>query len=272
MVKAIIKLGPAGSSGLGNLKGISFVKEKGLQAMEVEFTYGVNMKEKLAKQVGEVARNLGLELSVHAPYWINLNSTEKKKIRESKQRILDSCERGDLMGAKHIVFHPGFYGKKEPDDVYEVIKENIVDMQKEIKKRGWSVILTPETTGKPSQFGSLDELLKLSKELKTSICVDFAHMLARTGEKDRKLDYGKILKKTASLPFKHLHSHFSGIIYTQKGERRHVPMGNPSFKPLAKEILKQKTNITIISESPITWVDSLKMKRIFEKLGYSFKG
>ena len=269
MSKAKIKLGPAGSCGQGNLKGVEFVKRQGLQAMEVEFTYGVNMKAPLAKQVGEVARKNGIELSVHAPYWINLNSKEKKKIRESKQRIIDSCERAALMGAKHVVFHPGFYGGAEPEKVYEIIKESIIDIQKVLQQKGWNVILTPETTGKATQFGSFEELLRLRKEAGTSICVDFAHMLARTGDPNAKNDYKSILKKFHG----HIHSHFSGMEYTAKGEKRHLNLGKdvkPEFEPLAREILKQGSNITIICESPITWKDSLKMKKIFEKLGYKF--
>ncbi len=263
-----VKLGPAGSCGQGNLKGVKFVKEKGLHAMEVEFTYGVRMKEKLAKQVGKSAKELGIELSVHAPYWINLNSREKKKVEESKERILRACQRGNWMGAKNIVFHPGFYMNMDKESVYRTIKKGITEVQKAVKSKSWDVVLTPETTGKKSQFGSLEELARLRDELDLGICVDFAHLLARKGDPESRNDYRSILKKMDG----HIHSHFSGIEYTEKGEKRHVNMdGRPAFKSLAEEVLKQGKDITIICESPVTWKDSLKMKKVFEELGYKFK-
>ncbi|RLB08906.1 MAG: endonuclease IV [Deltaproteobacteria bacterium] len=264
-----ILLGPAGSPTDSTLEGVSEVKKLGLQAMEVEFTYGVRMSNTLAKKVGERAITEKIKLSVHAPYWINLNSTDAKKIKQSKQRILASCERAHYMGASPVVFHAAFYGKKAPDETYDVVAEQIRDMQSYIKKKGWDVKLAPETTGKISQFGTLDELIKLAKETKCLLCVDFAHLYARN---QGKIDYKKIFDKLCKLKhLKHLHSHFSGIEYGPKGEKNHMIMdSNPPFKPLAREILKRKQNITIICESPVTWQDSMRMKAICQELGYSF--
>ena len=121
-----------------------------------------------------------------------------------------------------------------------------------------------------SQFGDLDELIRLVKETKCSLCIDFAHLYARNGK--GKIDYNEIFNKLKKIKEKNLHFHFSGIIYTKKGERKHINMNHhPDFRGLAKEILKRKINCSIVSESPVTWQDSLKQKRIFEKLGYKFK-
>jgi len=264
----VIKLGPAGSSGLGTLEGIKFVKEKELQAMEVEFVRGVKMRNELAKQCGKVARDLGIELSIHAPYYINLASEDPKKRKDSVKRILDSCERGHHIGATNVVFHAAYYGKYLKEKVHEIVRDATVDMQDFVKKKGWEVKLAPETTGKVSQWGDLDEIIKLVKETHCSFCVDFAHIYARNRGV---IDYKKIFDKLETLKLKHLQSHFSNITYTLKGERMHLVLDHkPPFEPLAKEILKRKINTTIISESPITWKDSLKMKRVFEKLGYKF--
>lgn len=261
MKKAKIKLGPAGSEG-NTLRGIEKMKKLGLQAVEVEFTYGVRMKNELAKQVGILAKELGMSLSVHAPYWINLASKDEKKLEESKKRILESCERAHYMGAKIVLFHPSFYEKRNPEEVYEITKESLKDLMKRNKYK--DVKITCETTGKTGAFGTFDELLRLKKEIGIEICIDFAHIYAR---QQGKIDYAEILKKLHG----HIHSHFSGIIYTQKGERRHCNMNkHPDFVSLAKEILKQKKDITIICESPITWRDSLKQKKIFENLDYRF--
>ncbi len=256
----MIKLGPAGSPMKSTLDGISYIKEIGLNAMEVEFTYGVRMQNELAKEIGKIAEKLDISLSVHAPYYINLASAEKQKIEASKKRILDSCERAHYLKASHVVFHAGFYGKLKENECYGIIKEGIIEIKDIIKENRWKTKLAPETTGKKSQFGSLKELLMLRHEIKCGICVDFAHLHARNGS----INYPIVFDQLSGL--RHIHSHFSGIEFTEKGERRHLVMQKSDFMPLAREIFKRKTDITIICESPITWKDSLKMKSIIESL------
>jgi deoxyribonuclease-4 len=129
-----ILFGPAGSAGLGNEEGVKHTKELGLEAMEVEFTYGVRMSNSDAKKVGEIAKKLGIKLSVHAPYYINLASKEKAKIEASKKRILQSCERAHYLNASPVVFHAGFYQGREKEEVYNLIKKEIIDLQKTIKQ------------------------------------------------------------------------------------------------------------------------------------------
>jgi deoxyribonuclease-4 len=266
MVK--IELGPAGSSGLGTLEGIKFVKEKGLQTMEVEFVRGVHMKNELAKQCGEVARKLGISLSIHAPYYINLASAEMRKRSESQQRILDSCERGHYLGATHVIFHAAYYGKLSSEKTHQIVRDSVEDMQKILDKNGWKVRLAPETTGKVSQWGTLDEVLNLARETGCSFCVDFAHIYARNRGV---IDYDKALEKIQKAGYRHIQTHFSNINFGLKGELNHLNLNSkPPFEPLAKKILERKLDATIISESPITWKDSLKMKKIFEKLDHRF--
>ena len=132
---AMIKIGTAGTSGLGYPNGLAHCKELGLDALEVEFTHGVHMKNETANEVGEIAKQNKIGLSVHAPYFINLASDEKPKVTASKKRILDSCERAHHLGAKYVVFHAGFYGKKEREDVYSIISNEIADLLETIKKK-----------------------------------------------------------------------------------------------------------------------------------------
>ena len=255
----MIKIGPAGSDGLGNLKGIRKVARMQLDCMEVEFTYGVRMSLDAAREVGVLAKAKGITLSVHAPYYINLASDEKEKIVASKQRILDSCERAAALGAQNVVFHAGFYQKKTADRTYALIKKAILEIQKKISKNNWKVQLCPEVTGKPSQFGSAEELLKLMKATGCGICVDFAHLYARyQGD----IDYAEILKK---LP-KKIHAHFSGIEYGPKGERKHLKTTKKFFEPLAEALLKTKCDVTLICESPQPYKDAAMMKRVVTTL------
>ncbi len=267
---AEIRLGPAGTPGRSTLEGVKMVKDLGLRAMEVEFVQGVKMKNELAKKVGEEARKHDVSLSVHGPYYINLNSAEPEKTAASKKRILDSCERGNHMGARKIVFHPAFYGKLSPERTFQIVKAHFLDMQKTIRKEGWNVELAPETTGKNTVFGGLDETMRLVKETGCSFCIDFAHLWARNRGN---INYPDMLDRIEKIRPKHIHIHFSGIAYGLKGERNHELMNdkNPPFTPLAREIMERDLNVTIISESPVTWKDSLKMKGIFEKLGHVFR-
>lgn len=256
----MIRLGPAGTGG-NSLKGIQDIASYGLNAVEIEFTYGVRMSNSLAKQCGELAKKLDLYLSVHAPYYINLASIEKKKIEASKKRILESCERGHWLGAKYIVFHAGFYGKYGKEECYQIIKKEILEIMSEIKKKGWKVELAPETTGKASQFGDLDELLRLKKETGCHLCIDFAHLKARHG----KIDYKDIFEKLKNSGIKHIQAHFSGIEYTAKGERRHLITPEHEIKELLEWLKKYNIDSTIINESPEPMADSLKSKRILGK-------
>ena len=255
----MIRIGPAGSGGLGNMKGIHKVARLKLDCMEIEFTYGVRMSMDDARAVGALAKEKGIVLSVHAPYYINLASDEKEKIVTSKKRILDSCERAAALGARNVVFHAGFYQKKTAAQTYRLIKKAIVEIQEKISKNKWKVKLCPEITGKPSQFGSVEELLKLMKETGCGICVDFAHLYAR---QQGEIDYTQSLKK---LP-KSFHAHFSGIAYGEKGERKHLKTTPKFFKPLAEALLKTKRDVTLINESPQPHKDAAMMKRVVTAL------
>lgn len=251
----MIRIGPAGSAGLGNEKALEKINKLGLNAMEIEFTYGVRMSDSHAKMLGERARELGIALSVHCPYYINLASKENLKIEASKNRILDSCQKANLLGAGYVVFHAGFYQDRTKKDTYDIIKKEIEDLIKDVEKNSWRVALAPETTGKKSQFGDIDELLKLRKETGCELCVDFAHILARHGQ----IDYDSVFDKLKGMG--HIHAHFSGIEYTEKGERRHVVTEKNVITPLVKKILERKVDITIINESPDPIEDSVKMKK-----------
>ena len=254
-----IRIGPAGSDGLGHLKGIEKVAGLGLACMEVEFTYGVRMKLDVARAVGDLARRKRIALSVHAPYYINLASEEPDKLAASKLRILDACHRAHLMGARNVVFHAGFYQQRTPRHTFARIQSAVAELLDEIEEKGWDVRLCPEITGKPSQFGSLEELTHLKRATGCSLCVDFAHLYARhQGE----IDWHELLRK---LP-KRLHAHFSGIEYGPKGEKKHCDTTPEFFEPLAEALVQRRVNATLICESPRPYEDALMMQQVVNKL------
>lgn len=254
----MIKLGPAGLEG-NFVEGLNFLKNNKLLAVEIPFTYGVKMSNDTAKEIALLNKKTKISISVHAPYYINLASKEKEKIIASKKRIIDSCERAHYMGGNYVVFHPGFIMERKRSDVYEMIYQNISDLQDTLKSKGYKKVkLAPETTGKVSQFGNIDELLEIRKEIGCELCVDFAHLYAIN---QGNVDWSEIFNKLKGI--KHIHSHCSGIEFGDKGEKRHKILEKDFFNPIAREIIKRKIDITIISESPITWKDSLKMKEVF---------
>lgn len=263
-----IFLGPAGTPGFtrgGTLEGVADVAAIGLNAMEVQFTHGVRMSIRLAGLVSKEAKECGVRLSVHAPYYVNLCSDDKEKLAASKKRIFDSIARAKAMDAHVVTFHPGFYGKLEKE---EASRRVVVACKELAKKTPRGLKLGLETTGKSGAFGTLDEIVSVCKKVRRCVpVIDFAHIYARAGGK---INYKKVLSAVKPLRLKHLHAHFSNIEYTAKGERHHLVLdGRPPFGPLAKEIVRQKQSITIICESPILEQDSLRMKGVFEKLGYS---
>ncbi len=256
-----MRIGPSGG-GISNKEGLYELHRLGLNAMEIPFTYGVWMKNAEAEKIGAIAKKLDISLSVHAPYYINLASSEPEKVHASMKRIIDSAARASFFGKTFVVFHAGFYQKYEPEQVYQVIKSHIKEMQHYIYDKGWSnVILAPETTGKPTQFGSLTELLRLHNEIGCGICVDFAHILARTGT----INYDEVIDRIKHI--KNLTTHFSGIEFTSKGERRHLLTPESEIRKLFKAIARHNfRRIRIINESPDPVGDALKMKKIADEI------
>ncbi len=256
-----IRFGPAG---LGRVKDAVFNLERyhklELKACEITFTYSIYIKRKEdAVKIGKAAKKFGIKLSIHAPYWINLNSADKEKIEKSKQRILKCCEVGTYLGAKKVVFHPGYYGKFTKEQTYENIKNQIIEIQKIRKSKRYTAKLAPETTGKINVFGSIDEIKKLVEDTGCDFCIDFAHILARY----KSYKFKKVFKKFKE--HKNLHIHFSGIEYSEKGEKRHKETKENELKKLISNLPKNK-NIIIINESPSSIKDSISGLSIWKKL------
>jgi deoxyribonuclease IV len=247
-----IKFGPAGLGGVKDaISNLEKFKSLGIEACEIAFTYGVYIKrEEDALMIRDAAEKLGIQLSIHAPYYVNLNSNEPEKVEASKKRILDCLKIGTLLNAYRVVFHPGFYGKDSKEKTYEKIKSEILDLQKTRKLEKYTPELAPETTGKINVFGSVEEIARLVTDTGCSFCIDFAHVLAR--EKNYK--FKETLANFSEQ--KKLHIHFSGINYTEKGERNHEKTSEKELKKLVSNLPKNK-EIIVINESPSPVEDSV---------------
>ncbi len=265
-----IKIGPSGLGGVSESEKILKEFNKlNFGICEVAFTHSIYMNKEQAEKIGKFAKENKIELSIHAPYFINLNSEEKPKIHASMQRILKCCEIGHSLGAKNIVFHSGFYGKefskaktqeekkKVEEETFQNIKKRILEMIEVIKEKKWKVVLCPETMGKVNVFGSAEEISRLVKETGCGFCIDFAHILARNKE----VDYEKIKKL---FPEKEWHCHFSGIVYGEKGEKHHINLEKKQWKDLFENLPRNK-EISIVCESPDRIGDSAEGLKILGK-------
>lgn len=251
-----------GPAGLGPVKSAEKVLEeyakKGLKACEIAFTYSVYIKNKEdAERIGKKAKDLGINLSIHAQYFVNLNSEEKSKREATKKRIIECCKVGEWLGAKKVVFHPGYYSK-DREESYQRIKKGILEIMEEIKKNDWKIKIAPETMGKINVFGSVEEVSRLVKETKCSFCIDYAHILAR----DKEVDYEKVEKL---FPEKSWHLHFSGIVYGEKGEKHHKTTETAEWEKLLKSLPKDR-EITIINESPTHIEDSIEGLKVYKEI------
>ena len=255
-----LKFGP---SGIGPAKdaidNLNLYHSLNLKACEIAFTYGIYIKEQDTEQIKKTAEKLNIDLSIHAPYYINLNSKDPEKIITSKKRIIDCCRIGNLLGAKKLTFHPGFYAGINPEQTYQNIKNQIIELQDEIKKNNWTIKLSPEIMGKKNVFGSINEISQLVKDTNCSFTIDFAHVLAR-------YDSHKFAEIEKAFPQKNWLCHFSGIEYTkEKGEKKHKKTTKEEWKNLIDNIKHLDKEITIISESPNPIEDATEGLEIYNK-------
>ena len=251
----------------------NYIRELGLDAMELEFVHSINLTNEKAKELKKAAEDNDLKLSCHAPYFVNLCSNEPSKIAASKQRILKSAEIANIAGAESVTFHAGYYQGKDTEKVYEKIKKEIQEIVLSLRKKGNTIKISPETTGKGSQFGSVEELVKIAQEIQgVSLCVDFAHLYARSigkfnGEKDFSSTINYIKNELGKSYIEDMHVHFSGMNYGPKGERNHLVLEDENnkfdYKGLIKAFQKYKVKGIIVSESPNIEEDALLMQKLF---------
>jgi deoxyribonuclease-4 len=255
----------------GTVAGIRYSASIGLDAMEIAWVHGVRISEGACASIQASARKSNVSLSVHAPYFINLNCTEDKWPR-LKQYLMDSAYYGNLAGATDIIFHPGTYFGKPVHEVMPIVIPRLEGCVKELQTAGNPVTLRPEISGKAAMLGSLDDLLAMADAIPGVLpCLDFAHLHARLGdgavnsykEWMTTLDrYQKVLGKKS---LNDLHIHLSGIEYGPKGEKNQLIMDEADldFSNLMRALADVDARGRIMCESPNLEVDALKLKELW---------
>lgn len=281
----MVIFGPSGNSAIfyeegynSSLEMPEWLRNMELDAYEYSCARGVNIKHDMAEELGKIAKENGISLSVHAPYYINLASEEPHTIEKSFDYITKTARVAEIMGAKRVVLHPGSLGKLSREIAFENIKSNLNKILEIINKKGFKVSLCPETLGKKNQMGTLDEVLELCLLDESLIpTLDFAHLHAlNAGALKKKSDYEKVFDRLFTVlgeeRGKTIHIHYSRVEFTVKGgEKKHwtyddIEFG-PEFEPLAECLIEYGVSATIISESRGTMAeDAFKAKKIYNRI------
>ena len=261
------------STGKGSYpEAFDILKDMDLDGMELEFVHGVRMKDEHRAFVKEMSNDY--VITAHGPFYINLNSQEEEKIDASVQRIIDTASVASQAGAFSITYHAAFYMGKDKETVYNQVKAQTKRITDVLEKENIKVWIRPETTGKATQWGDLDEIINLSKEFEMVLpCVDFSHLHARSaGEFNTYDEFSKILEKMGKeigqYALDNFHGHLAGIEYTAKGERQHLDLeeSDMNYKDLMKAMKAFDVKGALVCESPSIEDDCKLLKTYYNSL------
>ena len=278
------QLGPAGNAESfskvhkSSLAAPAWIAQQGLDCYEYQCGKGVHVGEDTARKLGEKAREAGIALSVHAPYFINLANPDPESRAKTTNYVLESCFVAQVMGAERIVIHSGALMKRSRREALDIAKETLKQVLEACDRQGYgNITLCPETMGKINQLGDLDEVLTLcTLDERLIPCIDFGHLYARSlgeleGEQACREMLDKVERVLGEERASRFHSHFSRIEFTPNGgEKRHRTFADhggfgPDWTPLAREVARRGWSPTFICESAGTQAeDAVEMKRIYQ--------
>lgn len=258
----------AGTKGYG--RGFEILDEMGLDGLELEFVHGVRISDKSRDAVSSAKK----VITAHAPFYVNLNSREPEKVEASVQRIIETAEVANELGGYSITFHAGFYLGQEKELVYKQIESQTRIITDSLEKSGNKIWVRPETTGKGTQWGDLEEIIRLSKEFETVLpCVDFSHLHARYNGISNTYDefcaiFEKIGNELGQTALDNFHAHIAGIEYGAKGEKKHLNLEESDFnyKDLLKAFKEFGIKGAVVCESPNIEEDAKLMKDYYLNL------
>lgn len=255
------------------VEGVKKIHELGLDCMQLEFAHGVRMKEEISSALRKASYELGVPLTSHGPYYINLNAREQDKIDSSVERIIQTAKISDLCGAESMTFHAAFYMKDSPYDVFDLVEKSMNVIEERLSRLDIEIELRPELTGKTSQFGSLDELITLTKNVNSvKPCMDFSHLYARTGQYNSFEDITKVLNtlevELGADSLKNMHIHVSGISSNSKGDLKHLNLEKSDFnwKDMLRALKAKDCRGYVICNSPNLEQDAKMMKEFYQAI------
>ena len=250
--------------------GFQVLNEMGLDGLELEFVRGVRISDKSREAVASAKK----VITAHAPFYVNLNAREDDKVEASIQRIIETAQTANELGGYSITFHAGYYLGMEPESTYNNIKSGIKIITDALANENNKIWIRPETTGKATQWGDLEEIIRLSKEFPTVLpCVDFAHLHARYNGISNTYDefsaiFEKIGKELGQVALDNFHAHIAGIDYGAKGEKKHLNLeeSDMNYKDLLRAFKAFNIKGAIVCESPNIEEDAKLMKEYYWSL------
>ena len=265
---------PHRADGKGYKEAFEVIKDMSLDGMEIEFVHGVRISDTSKEIVKNAQKKEGLIFTAHGPYYINLNAKEEEKIDASIKRILDTAIVANELGAYSITFHAAFYMGKSKEIVFENVKKSFEIITEELEKQNNKIWIRPETTGKGTQWGDLDEVINISKYFDTVLpCVDFAHLHARSNGEFNTYDefcniFDKIGKTLGDRALNNFHAHIAGINYSEKGEKNHLILeeSDMNYKDLLKAFKTFDVKGVVVCESPNIEDDTKLLKDYYLSL------
>ncbi|MBZ0287423.1 MAG: TIM barrel protein, partial [Anaerolineae bacterium] len=268
---------PSTSLQSGTPAAIANIRQLGLDHLEIAWVQSVRVSDETCAEIKAAGEKHKVTLSIHAPYYINLNSQTTELMQKSDERLLAAARKGYLAGAKDIIFHPGSYHTQPPQQVYERAKEKLLEITGILRSEGVDVNLRPETMGKSAMFGNLEEVVQLSKDVPgIKPCIDWAHLHARTGDGTFNTyeEFAAALEKVKSVlgedGLKTLHFHLSGINYGPKGEKNHIPLNEADirYRDLLQAFVDYGVVATAAVEAPEPFhvADALTFQATYRRL------
>ena len=255
----------------------AFVASFGLNAYEYQCGRGVRLSDDTAAALRLNAENHGVQLSLHAPYFISLASDDPQKRDNSIRYILDSADAVARLGGNRIVVHPGGLGGLSREGATALAFETLTRAQKALDEAGLDFVhICPETMGKINQLGDLDEILQFcTVDERFLPCIDFGHLNSRThGGLATYADYAAVLdtleNRLGAERARQFHAHFSKIEYTDGGEKRHLTFEDTVFgpepAPLMQAIAERSWTPTFVCESAGTQTrDAKTLMTLYEE-------
>jgi len=253
----------------GSVGAILRIRELDMGALELGWVRAVRVSEKTCESIKTAGREKDVQISVHAPYFINLNADDEEWLK-ARKRLMDAAHYGNLAGATDIVFHPGSYFKQPPEKVLPIAILRLKDCVRELHQTGNQVVLRPETMGKSAMLGSLEDTIEMSLAVPgVQPCLDFAHLHARPGDGSLNTydEWARLLEKYGNAlgdgALRSLHTHLSGIEYTKKGEKNHLTLeeADLDLKALLQALYDFNCCGRILCESPTLEDDALIIKQ-----------
>ncbi|MCM1534006.1 MAG: TIM barrel protein [Corallococcus sp.] len=281
----MIKFGPSGNSVRfydegykSSVDAPEWLSLQGLTAYEYSFGKGINISDAKANQIGLKGKEFGVEISVHAPYYINLANPSDEMAEKSFAYVLDSCKKVRQFYGNRIVFHPSTVGKMTRREAVDLTIKRMRVLSELIISNGMDdCLFCPETMGKINQIGDVEEVTEFCKIADFFLpTIDFGHINARTyGSLKCEDDYERIIvhiiDNLGRERANKLHIHFSKIEYSNGGEVRHLTFADtvfgPEFEPLARVLKKYGLSPIVICESDGSQADdAIEMKRIYDSI------